>query len=177
MSTTSEVARLDRDDEDLQGIFTQRQYHMTLEKKVFKRAHFATELPQETVEGLRQIFFEKSTAAERYRYFAKRADSEGQVRAASYFRNLARSMSIYINIPATCHTMLISIIIAYIGESEHAQEIISAFEDATGVDPTTGEEIGNTFADLEASLVSEMHVSETNHCGYVLVTIISIPCI
>lgn len=48
------------------------------------------ELSKESIDNLRQTFFEKSSAAERYRYFARRADGEGYAKAAACFESLAR---------------------------------------------------------------------------------------
>lgn len=39
---------------------------------------------------------------------------------------------------------------------------MSVIEDATGLDPTTGEEFGSTISNLEASVVSETHVGFLN---------------
>ena len=84
-----------------------------------------------THENLKAAFAGESQANRRYLYFAKRADVEGQSDIAGLFRDTAE------------------------GETGHAHGHLD-FLKSVG-DPATGLPIGNTEANLKASLASETY--------------------
>ncbi|CEP00741.1 Ferritin-like diiron domain-containing protein [Plasmodiophora brassicae] len=91
----------------------------------------------QSLSNLRQILFEKSAAASRYAWFADRADDEGQLKAATLFRALAKS------------------------EQRHAMSAMDMIEMSTGTDTMSTESIGSTVDNLQAALASETHDTKT----------------
>ena len=85
----------------------------------------------QTEENLKAAFAGESQANRRYLYFAQKADIEGHNDVAAVFRSTAE------------------------GETGHAHGHLEYLE-ACG-DPATGEPIGDTVANLKASIVGETH--------------------
>ena len=84
-----------------------------------------------TEENLKAAFAGESQANRRYLYFAQKADIEGHNDVAAVFRSTAE------------------------GETGHAHGHLEYLE-ACG-DPATGEPIGDTVANLKASIAGETH--------------------
>ena len=84
-----------------------------------------------TEQNLKDAFAGESQANRRYLYFANKADVEGQNDVAALFRSTAE------------------------GETGHAHGHLEYLE-ACG-DPATGEPIGDTVANLKASIAGETH--------------------
>lgn len=84
-----------------------------------------------TFENLKEAFAGESQANRRYLYFAQKADIEGYNDVAAVFRSTAE------------------------GETGHAHGHLE-FLEAVG-DPATGLPIGNTQANLKASIAGETH--------------------
>ena len=84
-----------------------------------------------TAENLKDAFAGESQANRRYLYFAQKADVEGYNDVAAVFRSTAE------------------------GETGHAHGHLEYLE-AVG-DPATGEPIGDTDANLKASIAGETH--------------------
>ena len=85
----------------------------------------------QTEENLKAAFAGESQANRRYLYFAQKADIEGHNDVAAVFRSTAE------------------------GETGHAHGHLEYLE-ACG-DPATGEPIGDTVANLKASIAGETH--------------------
>ena len=85
----------------------------------------------QTQENLKAAFAGESQANRRYLYFAQKADIEGHNDVAAVFRSTAE------------------------GETGHAHGHLEYLE-ACG-DPATGEPIGDTVANLKASIAGETH--------------------
>lgn len=85
----------------------------------------------QTAKNLADAFAGESQANRRYLYFAQKADIEGHNDTAAVFRSTAE------------------------GETGHAHGHLE-FLEAVG-DPATGLPIGNTLANLEASIAGETH--------------------
>ncbi|MEY4501557.1 MAG: hypothetical protein RIS52_1447 [Pseudomonadota bacterium] len=81
--------------------------------------------------NLKAAFAGESQANRRYLYFAQKADIEGYNDVAAVFRSTAE------------------------GETGHAHGHLEFLEEVG--DPATGEPIGNTVANLKASIVGETH--------------------
>ena len=84
-----------------------------------------------TEENLKAAFAGESQANRRYLYFAQKADVEGYNDVAVVFRSTAE------------------------GETGHAHGHLEYLEECG--DPATGEPIGNTAANLKASIAGETH--------------------
>ena len=84
-----------------------------------------------TEENLKAAFSGESQANRRYLYFAQKADIEGHNDVASVFRSTAE------------------------GETGHAHGHLEFLEEVG--DPATGEPIGDTEANLKASIIGETH--------------------
>jgi rubrerythrin len=84
-----------------------------------------------TEENLKAAFAGESQANRRYLYFAQKADIEGFNDVAAVFRSTAE------------------------GETGHAHGHLEFLEEVG--DPATGEPIGDTIANLKASIVGETH--------------------
>jgi rubrerythrin len=84
-----------------------------------------------TEENLKAAFAGESQANRRYLYFAQKADIEGYNDVAAVFRSTAE------------------------GETGHAHGHLEYLEEVG--DPATGEPIGDTIANLKASIVGETH--------------------
>lgn len=93
-----------------------------------------------THENLKAAFAGESQANRRYLYFAKRADVEGHADIAGLFRDTAE------------------------GETGHAHGHLD-FLKAVG-DPATGEPIGNTDANLKASVAGETYEYTEMYPGF-----------
>ncbi len=81
--------------------------------------------------NLKEAFAGESQANRRYLYFAQKADIEGYNDIAAVFRSTAE------------------------GETGHAHGHLEFLEEVG--DPATGEPIGNTQANLKASIIGETH--------------------
>ena len=84
-----------------------------------------------TEENLKAAFAGESQANRRYLYFAQKADIEGYNDVAAVFRSTAE------------------------GETGHAHGHLEYLEECG--DPATGEPIGDTVANLKASIAGETH--------------------
>ena len=84
-----------------------------------------------TEDNLKSAFAGESQANRRYLYFAQKADIEGFNDVAAVFRSTAE------------------------GETGHAHGHLEFLEEVG--DPATGEPIGDTVANLKASIVGETH--------------------
>ncbi len=84
-----------------------------------------------TEENLKAAFAGESQANRRYLYFAQKADIEGHNDVAAVFRSTAE------------------------GETGHAHGHLEYLEECG--DPATGEPIGDTVANLKASIAGETH--------------------
>lgn len=84
-----------------------------------------------TEQCLKDAFAGESQANRRYLYFANKADIEGQNDVAALFRSTAE------------------------GETGHAHGHLEYLEECG--DPATGEPIGDTVANLKASIAGETH--------------------
>ena len=84
-----------------------------------------------TEENLKDAFAGESQANRRYLYFAQKADIEGHNDVAAVFRSTAE------------------------GETGHAHGHLEYLEECG--DPATGEPIGDTVANLKASIAGETH--------------------
>ncbi len=84
-----------------------------------------------TEENLKAAFSRESQANCRYLYFAQKADIEGHNDVAAVFRSTAE------------------------GETGHAHGHLEFLEEVG--DPATGEPIGDTEANLKASIIGETH--------------------
>lgn len=93
-----------------------------------------------THDNLKEAFAGESQANRRYLYFAKRADIEGHPDVAGLFRDTAD------------------------GETGHAHGHLD-FLKAVG-DPATGEPIGNTSANLKASVAGETYEYTEMYPGF-----------
>ena len=85
----------------------------------------------QTEENLKAAFAGESQANRRYLYFAQKADIEGHNDVAAVFRSTAE------------------------GETGHAHGHLEYLEECG--DPATGEPIGDTVANLKASIAGETH--------------------
>jgi len=85
----------------------------------------------QTHENLLEAFSRESQANRRYMWFAQKADIEGYPDAAALFRSVAE------------------------GETGHAHELLEYIAEVG--DPASGEPIGETEANLKASVASEAY--------------------
>lgn len=85
----------------------------------------------QTHENLLEAFSRESQANRRYMWFAQKADIEGHPDAAALFRSVAE------------------------GETGHAHELLEYIAEVG--DPASGEPIGETEANLKASVASEAY--------------------
>ena len=85
----------------------------------------------QTHENLLEAFASESQANRRYMWFAQKADIEGYPEAAALFRSVAE------------------------GETGHAHELLEYIAEVG--DPASGEPIGETEANLKASVASETY--------------------
>ena len=93
-----------------------------------------------THENLKAAFAGESQANRRYLYFAKRADVEGYADLAGLFRDTAE------------------------GETGHAHGHLDFLKEVG--DPATGEPIGNTEANLKASIAGETYEYTEMYPGF-----------
>ena len=93
-----------------------------------------------THENLKEAFAGESQANRRYLWFAQKADIEGYPDAAALFRSVAE------------------------GETGHAHELLEYIAEVG--DPASGEPIGETEANLKASVASEAYEHTQLYPGF-----------
>ena len=94
----------------------------------------------QTHENLLEAFSRESQANRRYMWFAQKADIEGYPDAAALFRSVAE------------------------GETGHAHELLEYIAEVG--DPASGEPIGETEANLKASVASEAYEHTQLYPGF-----------
>jgi rubrerythrin len=94
----------------------------------------------QTLENLLEAFSRESQANRRYMWFAQKADIEGYPEAAALFRSVAE------------------------GETGHAHELLEYIAEVG--DPASGEPIGETEANLKASVASETYEHTQLYPGF-----------
>ena len=94
----------------------------------------------QTHENLLEAFSRESQANRRYMWFAQKADIEGYPDAAALFRSVAE------------------------GETGHAHELLEYIAEVG--DPASGEPIGETEANLKASVASETYEHTQLYPGF-----------
>jgi rubrerythrin len=116
--------------------FTTLQRPFTRSLQLRKYSDEATLEGSQTLENIKSAFVSASVKSRRYAYFAQKADVDGHIDAATAFRQAAEV--------ANSHTL---------GHLEFLEE--------TGLDPVTGEEMGDTATNLKSAVSGEAHEAQS----------------